>query len=233
MKRNPYDITRSVTTSQWPRWAAGYLNDAAIQQELGVPLNFTQTSEAVYSSSAASGDLAKGDTNDIAPILAAGVKVALVYGDRDFLCNWLGGEDIANNIPWPSQHEFNVAGYEDFYTHESYIGGKTKQYGNLSFTRIFDAGHEVPYDQPEAALSVFSRTIQGFNVADGKSRITNGYSSIGMNSSEVRGIMRAAPDMTASSCYLWSVPETCDEQDYDLLMNGGLVVDYILVCNSP
>ena len=34
-----------------------------------------------------------------------------------------------------------------------------RQFGNLHFLRVFDAGHMVPMDQPEHALAMITRMI--------------------------------------------------------------------------
>lgn len=45
--------------------------------------------------------------------------------------------------------------------------GETREYGNFSFTRVYESGHEVPYYQPVAAQALFQRTIQGLSTPDG------------------------------------------------------------------
>jgi carboxypeptidase C (cathepsin A) len=75
-------------------------------------------------------------------LLDRGVKVALVYGDRDYQCNWLGGEAVSLAIESKLSSEFKKAGYADIQTNSSYVGGFVRQYGNLSFSRVFQAGHE-------------------------------------------------------------------------------------------
>jgi carboxypeptidase C (cathepsin A) len=67
------------------------------------------------------------------------VKVALVYGDQDYQCNWYGGEAISKAIA--GGPEFEKAGYAEIQTNASYVGGVVRQYGNLSFSRVFQAGH--------------------------------------------------------------------------------------------
>jgi carboxypeptidase C (cathepsin A) len=39
----------------------------------------------------------------------------------------------------------------------------------VSFLRIYEAGHEVPFYQPKASLAMFERTLAGLNLADGNS----------------------------------------------------------------
>ena len=47
MKRYQFDITAPMLGSFPPKLAAGYLNEADVQQALGVPLNFTGNSVAI------------------------------------------------------------------------------------------------------------------------------------------------------------------------------------------
>ena len=47
-QRNEFDITGPANPQAFPpKWAAGYLNDAEVQQALGVPLNWTGQSVPV------------------------------------------------------------------------------------------------------------------------------------------------------------------------------------------
>lgn len=57
--------------------------------------------------------------------------------------------------------------------------GDTREYGNFSFTRIFEAGHAFPYYQPVAGLQLFNRTINGWDVATGEVKINATYSTEG------------------------------------------------------
>lgn len=65
-----------------------------------------------------------------------------MYGDRDYQCNWLGGEQISLAIQSSISDNFRKAGYADIHTNPTTVGGAVRQYGNLTFSRVFDAGHE-------------------------------------------------------------------------------------------
>lgn len=89
------------------------------------------------------GDFIRGDgLANLGTLLNKGVKIAMVYGDRDYQCNWLGGEAISLAINSTFAAEFASAGYVDVQTNASYVGGLVRQYGSLSFTRVYEAGHE-------------------------------------------------------------------------------------------
>lgn len=138
-----FDIMETLPSAFPPKLAAGYLNDAEIQQALGVPLNFTGLSSAIAVGFNISGDFVKGkNLAHLSDLLDDGVKVALVYGDADYQCNWYGGEALSLAIDSELSSDFKEAGYANLQTNKSYVGGLVRQHGNLSFSRVFEAGHE-------------------------------------------------------------------------------------------
>lgn len=99
-------------------------------------MNFTYDSNVItnvfgsYSSPSlaiGTGDSIRKGIHDLEYAIAAGVNVALVFGDRDYICNWMGGEAIAKNLAWPHQKGFLAAGYEKMATNDTYDGVVTKQ----------------------------------------------------------------------------------------------------------
>ena len=71
------------------------------------------------------------------------------------------------------------AGYEYITTNNSYHGGAVRQFENLSFSRIFQAGHFVNAYQPETAYKSFERLYQGHDIATGLKDTSDGYSTEG------------------------------------------------------
>jgi carboxypeptidase C (cathepsin A) len=125
----------------------GFFNQEWVQAELGVPVNFSANSivsEDIILSS--SGDpIRREGMKELEYLLANGVTVALIYGDRDQRCPWLGGEKLSLAAQWSGAESFNAAGYEYVRTNDSYNGGVVRQHGNLSFVRVFEAGHDRTY----------------------------------------------------------------------------------------
>jgi Serine carboxypeptidase len=65
-----------------------FFNQPWVRSSLNVPLNFTSSSLIVRANFLyRSGDLFRLDTRHLQAVLASGVKVAMVYGDRDYQCN--------------------------------------------------------------------------------------------------------------------------------------------------
>lgn len=54
---------------------------------------------------------------------------------------------------------FNKQNYETWITKDGEAAGEMRQFGQLKFLRVFDAGHMVPMDQPAHALDMLTRHI--------------------------------------------------------------------------
>jgi hypothetical protein len=94
---------------------------------------------------------------------------------------------------------FPAAGYAYIVVHDSYIGSHVRQYGNISFSRIFDAGHTVPFYQPETAFRVFTRIIQGDDISMGYNVNLSTYRTEGIPDSMVH--KNKIPQIPASVCW--------------------------------
>ncbi|OIW27065.1 alpha/beta-hydrolase [Coniochaeta ligniaria NRRL 30616] len=233
-RRNQFDITATVPGDFPPRYAAGFLNSKEVQLELGVPLNFSGLSVAAATAFVKTGDFVRGRNLAIlGELLDGGVKVALVYGDRDYQCNWYGGEQISLAIESEISEGFRTAGYAEIHTNETYVGGYVRQYGNLSFSRVLDAGHETPWYQPETAYQIFKRVMFNNDVATGKIRTSNpkgcaAYSTTGLGS--VADIRNDLPSHPPSQCYTWDQFETCTDTQIAMLRDGTAITkDYVMI----
>lgn len=94
--------------------------------------------------------------------------------------------------------EFNAAGYVPLVV-DGVRYGETREYGNFSFTRVYEAGHEVPYYQPVASLQLFNRTINGWDTATGTEKITADYSTNGTAESTHTAPFVPLPSSTSAS----------------------------------
>lgn len=77
--------------------------------------------------------------------------------------------------------------------------GETREYGNFSFTRIYEAGHEVPYYQPLASLALFNRTINMYDTATGETKITPDYATNGTAEATHTNSFVPLPSSTSSA----------------------------------
>jgi len=106
------------------------------------------------------GDWVVSMTTKVTSILAHGVDVLVYSGDKDFICNWRGGEAWTNAVEWPFQSQFQEAPYAKW-SIDGVAVGEIKKAENLKFLRIYDAGHMVPFDQPKVALTMLQAFITG------------------------------------------------------------------------
>ncbi|KAF2771203.1 alpha/beta-hydrolase, partial [Teratosphaeria nubilosa] len=166
--RSFYDITLPGDFSRGPPFSLAYLQREWVQEGLGMAVNWTRGSPWVAEAFRREGDFAHpGWVGKLGDLLARGVKVAFVYGDKDFLCNWVGGEALSLAIDWDSTAHFRAAGYAPIQTNSSYTGGLVRQYGNLSFSRIYEAGHGVSGEQPDTVQKLVMRLLRNQDVATG------------------------------------------------------------------
>jgi carboxypeptidase C (cathepsin A) len=77
-------------------------------------------------------------------VVQSGIQVLLWAGDADWICNWFGGLAVANAVDFDGSAAF-AAKEAVNYTVDGVAGGTFKTEGNLSWLRVFGAGHEVSY----------------------------------------------------------------------------------------
>ncbi|KAI0123951.1 putative carboxypeptidase S1 [Xylariales sp. AK1849] len=178
--RSAYDVRANNTADIPPTYWSDYLNTAFVQNALGVDVNYTSdTSYEVYDGFDYTGDHSYAQIlGDLEDLLDSGVRVALIYGDADYICNWFGGEAVSLQVNYTHSTEFQSAGYAPFVV-DGVEYGESRQYGNFSFTRVYESGHEVPYYQPKAALELFRRVLEDLAVSDGSVKVTPTYESNG------------------------------------------------------
>ncbi|KAJ3579125.1 hypothetical protein NPX13_g1434 [Xylaria arbuscula] len=206
----------------------GYLNQKHVQDALGVPVNFSANAPVVAQAFSSTGDNVKGGSLEaLASILDAGVSVTMMYGDRDFACNWLGGEATSHAIPFSHSQHFSSAGIDDISMPGYPVGAQVRQAGNLSFIRVYSAGHNVGLQQPQLAQTIFQRAIAGFDIASGTVP-ASGYSTKHVYKQwEHSG--ESLPFSPEGACYTWNLGLCSDRLRMLYLEGKTLVQDYFVV----
>jgi len=92
--------------------------------------------------------------------LASGIRVLIYAGDQDFICNWLGNHAWVQALPWAHQAAFNATATANW-TVAGTPAGTVQSSHNLTFLRVFNAGHMVPRDQPANALKMVHDFLTG------------------------------------------------------------------------
>lgn len=122
---------------------------------------------------------ARSFLSQLSSVVQSGVTTLIWAGDADWICNWFGNQAAAEAVTWASSAAFKAKALAS-YTVNGVAGGTFKNVGNLSFLRVFGAGHEVPFYrksryvlsslekwtltscelEPQLSLQVFKQTMQ-------------------------------------------------------------------------
>ena len=130
-----------------------------IKQILGVTgRSWTECNMEVHT--ALLGDWMLNLSPKVSDLLNAGLDTLVYSGDKDFICNWRGGEKWTNEVDWNSKASYDQQAYVDW-TVGGKSAGQLKSFKNLKFLRVFNAGHMVPMDQPANALQMLKEFITG------------------------------------------------------------------------
>ncbi|KAG2827517.1 hypothetical protein PC111_g8546 [Phytophthora cactorum] len=166
-KRNPYDIRQPCATSDTDviqciakdiELITPYLNSPNLRKFLHVDervgdwqlcnfdvnFAFSKSFDVMLSTSAFVGDL-----------LDDGVRVLIYAGDADLECNWSGNLAWLQALDWKGSAYFNTTESHDLVVDEE-TAGSVISFEELTFVRVFNAGHMVPQDQPAVALDVMN-----------------------------------------------------------------------------
>ncbi|KAI0121382.1 carboxypeptidase C [Xylariales sp. AK1849] len=220
--RGWYDISHPKADPFPAPTMYGYLTEESVLSALGVPVNYSEASAAVEAQFQASFDILHGGFLEaIGDLLDSGVKVHMMYGDRDYACNWVGGEKSSLAVPYSRADDFANAGYAPLFTADGF-SGMTRQLGNYSFTRVFDAGHEVPSYQPAAAYAIFMRAAFNRDVPTGLLPVTDDFATVGMQNTW--SIKNKAPEMPTPRCNILK-PEACIPSTWEKVKAGKVVVE--------
>ncbi|KAJ2802840.1 hypothetical protein H4R21_002263 [Coemansia helicoidea] len=142
--------------------AAGqFLNTPSVQQALNVKdTKFQGCSDNVYKNFIAGYDMMRSYAGELAKLLDGGIRTLIYAGDADWICNWYGVKAAMQELEWCGKTSFNAAP-DTKWSVGSNAAGELRTANNLSFLRVFEAGHMVPMDQPKAALQMLDGWLAG------------------------------------------------------------------------
>jgi len=132
-----------------------FLNSPDVQKAIGATKKWASCDMLV--NRAFSTDFMKNYHMKIPDLLKAGVRTLIYAGDVDFICNWLGNKHWTLKLDWDHKDEFNAASEKPYTGSDGNSEvGKLREAGGFAFLQVYQAGHMVPRDQPEAALSMLN-----------------------------------------------------------------------------
>ncbi|KAF4231793.1 hypothetical protein CNMCM6457_005092 [Aspergillus fumigatiaffinis] len=126
---------------------------------IGAQTKYQECPDGPYNKFSQTGDNPRSFLSTLSDVVKSGINVIVWAGDADWICNWLGNYEVANAVDFPGQSKFKAKDLAP-YTVNGVEKGTFKYVDNFSFLRMYEAGHEVPYYQPEASLQVFQQILQ-------------------------------------------------------------------------
>ncbi|KAI9730445.1 MAG: hypothetical protein M1818_008140 [Claussenomyces sp. TS43310] len=139
-----YDIREPSNDPYPPATYSSYLAKASVTKAIGAKATYTECPDAPYNKFATTGDNSRSFLSELSAVVKSGVQTLIWAGDADWICNWFGGQAAAEAINFSGQPTFKAAALAPYNVNGTQ-GGTFKTQDNLSFLRVFGAGHEVPY----------------------------------------------------------------------------------------
>ncbi|EJD54384.1 hypothetical protein AURDEDRAFT_179551 [Auricularia subglabra TFB-10046 SS5] len=177
---NPYDVRRPCDRESdgdlcYPEltWIDTWLNLPETKRAVGAEegLTFQGCNMEVNRNFMMQGDGMHNSAALLPELLNTGVRVLVYAGNADFMCNFIGNERWMESLAGHAfAAEFARTEKKTWRTLESgktvgkvrASGGSDGGAGNFTFVEVHEAGHMVPYDQPEAALDLMERWVFDF-----------------------------------------------------------------------
>lgn len=163
---NPYDLRMKCSGNAlcYDELDAieNYLNSDYVKTVLKVPndLVFELCKSSVGGLFAKSRDELKPFTSNVAEILDYGIPVLFYAGDKDFVCHWIGYNQISNQVEFKDQDAYTNAEFAPWVSNGKEVG-QVRGFGNFTFLRVYDSGHMVPHDQPKVSLEMLNSWLNG------------------------------------------------------------------------
>lgn len=133
-----------------------YLNKAEVMKAVGAETSsFDSCNFDINRNFLLNGDWMR-PFHTLVPALLEEIPVLIYAGDADYICNWMGNHGWTEKLEWAGKDAFNKVELSPFTVGDN-EAGMIKSAQNLTFLRIYGAGHMVPYDQPENSLAMLNR----------------------------------------------------------------------------
>ncbi|TFK61488.1 carboxypeptidase C [Pluteus cervinus] len=166
---NPYDVrlkcdraTDGDLCYKQMGWIETWMNNPQHKAALGVnpSQDFAACNMEVNQAFTMQGDGMHRAAALLPELIESGVRLLVYAGNADLMCNYLGNERWVHELETSFQPEFSKTKAIPWVTNGSgklagefrSAGGAGFTAGNVTFVNVYDAGHMVPHDQPEAAL---------------------------------------------------------------------------------
>ena len=150
---NDYDIREKESYDKMDEVLMKKYNDPAIRKLIHAKKDkMSLCNDTIYD--LFSVDLATSMSPEVEFLLESKIDVMLYFGDKDYICNWRGGEALANSLKWQGSQGFSKTAMKEWT-----VGGRYRKYDNFNFMVIYGAGHMVPMNQRKVALEMIKSFV--------------------------------------------------------------------------
>jgi len=175
---NPYDVRLKCDRAEdkdgplcykQMGWIETWMNEPSNKAALGVnpEKTFTSCNMEVNQAFTLNGDGMHNSAALLPELVDAGVRLLVYAGNADMMCNYMGNERWVEQLSTSFSEEFSNTEPVPWVTADTgRVAGEVRSAGrrgfgagNVTFVNVYEAGHMVPYDQPEAALDLITRWI--------------------------------------------------------------------------
>lgn len=161
---NYYDIReKCIGEGCYPQMSFidAYMNTPEVKEALGGEVeNYTGCDDKVFRRFTFSGDETKPFQGYVAELLNLEIPVLIYAGDKDYICNWLGNRGWLEELEWADRKSYIDAPVKKWISSiDGQHAGTVKSNGLLTFLRVYEAGHMVPFNQPSNSLDMVNRWL--------------------------------------------------------------------------
>ncbi|KZT42934.1 alpha/beta-hydrolase [Sistotremastrum suecicum HHB10207 ss-3] len=107
------------------------------------------------------------------PDLLEHINILLFSGDQDFICNYIGTENLVNSLEWNGAVGLGSSAETLPWAVDGIDAGTWITSRNLTYVKVFNASHMVPYDVPHIAHDMMLRFmgVDFSQIASGSAKI--------------------------------------------------------------
>ncbi|KAJ7708631.1 serine carboxypeptidase [Mycena metata] len=175
-KRNFHDVRLFCDSNpdcyKEDHWIEEYMNRPQVIEALGVDPNapyFVACNTDLLVEFMTQGDGMQDTKSLVTELVDEGIRLLVYVGNTDMVCNYMGNSRWVAEFPSVHKVAFNEAEYLPWTVSNRQAGvvrSAGEGAGNVTYITVFEAGHMVPHDQPEAALDMFERWINNVPLSD-------------------------------------------------------------------
>jgi carboxypeptidase C (cathepsin A) len=158
--RDSDDLRQNSSALFPPSFYINYLHQASIKNRIGAEVQYKECPNAPFNLFVQTGDDARTLLPQLGALANSGLKMLIWAGDADINCNWLGGHASVLAMDWFGKETLSQTPFTNMTINGEAVAA-IQNVHNFSFARVYQAGHEVPAFQPQAAFEIFKQIVHG------------------------------------------------------------------------